>query len=115
MIKQNKENIIQVAPNLSPAFQPLVYYQAIISILFDQRVFFRRPVAHPGVQVQMLFPCFECWRDEPSVGRFVRLLSVACIKMMVGAKNGNILIQMNANIAIRQFQLSLTLNFLVQL
>ena len=36
--KQNKENIIQVAPNLSPAFQPLVYYQAIISILFDQRV-----------------------------------------------------------------------------
>ena len=36
--KQNKENIIQIAPNLSPAFQPLVYYQAIISILFDHRV-----------------------------------------------------------------------------
>ena len=35
----------------------------------------------------MLFPGFECWRDDSSVGRFVRLLSVACIKLMVGAKN----------------------------
>ena len=109
--KQNKENIIQVAPNLSPAFQPLVYYQAVLSMLFDQRVLL-------DVQLFRSRCCFQAL----SVGEMIQALDVLYGFFQLPAsswwselKMENILVQMNNNIAICQFQLNLTVNFLVQI
>ena len=59
------KDIIQVARNLSPAFQPLLYYQAVLSMLFDQRVLL-------DVQLFRSRCCFQAL----SVGEMIQALDV---------------------------------------